>query len=318
MTDGGKPWRRPPAGPYLTPPPVVRKGARTRQGIPTDVKSALDRGLDETVTLVEWLAIDLPALLSAVLPSCGLGDAAAGLVRLAAARIEEGVPFLRRQRAAASDLLAAMRALPPKRAGAAFARRATHRSDVVRSLAASSVAADDEADLSEKLSFARPFAGDRNMGVREIAWEVFRSALRDALPGGLDLLTSWVVDPDPGVRRAAIEGSRPRGVWTFHLEFLKERPEAALPLLEEVRSDPSEYVRKAVGNWLNDAAKSRPDFVRRLAIDWRRGPIDPATERILQRGLRSLTDLPTDRPQEFKKSSKGSKSRGSVRKTNPG
>ena len=314
-----KAWRRPHAEPFTTPPPVARKGARTRAGIPAAVKTALDHGRDETVTLVEWLAVDLPTLLSTVLPDCGFSGAAAeDSAGRAEERIRAGVPFLKRLRAAAVDLLEALRSMPPARAGAAYARLASHRSDVVRGLAASTVAADDAPDLATKLSFARPFAADRNMGVREVAWEIFRTALRDALPGGLDLLQDWVVDPDPGVRRAAIEGSRPRGVWTVHLDVLKERPELALPLLKAVRADPSEYVRKAAGNWLNDAAKSRPEFVRKLATEWRRGAPVPATERILRRGLRSLPDFAPAPPQEFRKSSKGSKSRGSVRKTRPG
>jgi 3-methyladenine DNA glycosylase AlkC len=60
----------------------------------------------------------------------------------------------------------------------------------------------------------------------------------------------------------------------------------ARPLLDALRADRARYVQFSVGNWLNDVAKDNPGWVRAIADDWGRN--DPATARILARGLRSL------------------------------
>jgi len=59
-------------------------------------------------------------------------------------------------------------------------------------------------------------------------------------------------------------------------------------LLEPVRSDPSDYVRRSVGNWLNDASKSRPEWVRSLAAEWRRASKTAETAWIVRHALRTL------------------------------
>lgn len=95
-------------------------------------------------------------------------------------------------------------------------------------------------------------------------------------------------DADPNIRRCAVEGTRPRGVWTAHLEALKQDPEPGLALLEPVRSDPSRYVQNAAANWLNDASKSRPDWVQAVAARWAEESPTKETAYIVNRGLRTL------------------------------
>ena len=49
-----------------------------------------------------------------------------------------------------------------------------------------------------------------------------------------------------------------------------------------------DYVRRAVANWLNDASKSRPAWVRRVGADWSRASKTRETAWIVARALRTL------------------------------
>ena len=78
------------------------------------------------------------------------------------------------------------------------------------------------------------------------------------------------------------------GVWTSHIVELKANPSPALVLLEPVRSDTSRYVQTAVGNWLNDASKSTPEWTTAVAKRWLADSPTPETRWIVNRGLRTL------------------------------
>ncbi len=69
---------------------------------------------------------------------------------------------------------------------------------------------------------------------------------------------------------------------------LKDDPSPGLAVLEPLRSDPSLYVRNSVGNWLNDASKSRPDWVEALCARWRKESPTNETTYIIRRALRTL------------------------------
>ena len=124
--------------------------------------------------------------------------------------------------------------------------------------------------------------------MREIAWDSFRPYVAADLDQALTLLEGWVRDPDPNIRRCAVEGARPRGVWTAHIVALKEEPERGLPLLEPVRSDPSRYVQRAVANWLNDASKSQPDWVKAVCGRWTKESPSRETAWTVEHALRTL------------------------------
>ncbi len=271
--------------PRTTPP--RRRGARRISDIPREVRRALDEGREETITLIEWLAIDAAKLLSHVLPQLGFKrEQSSALVAHAQAIAAEGVTVrVKRVGAMVHQMLAAE---PSRRREELFERLATHRSDMVRAYAAYSLLADATLDLEDRLGRARRFAADRSMSVRECAWDSFRPWIADELPRAIDLLIPWVRHRNPDLRRCATEATRPRGVWTHHLEALKLDPTPGLPLLEPCRSDPSDYVRRSVANWLNDASKTHPDWVRRICARWLRDSPTPETAWITKRAMRTL------------------------------
>lgn len=117
-------------------------------------------------------------------------------------------------------------------------------------------------------------------------------AVRDEIAGDVDtavrLLQAWATHPDPNIRRFASEATRPRGVWCAQIETLKSEPWRGLPLLEPLHADTSRYVQNSVANWLNDAAKTQPEWVREVCVRWSRASTLPATQYIVRRAQRSL------------------------------
>ncbi len=181
----------------------------------------------------------------------------------------------------------------PKKRAAIIRALATHQSDIVRQWAAYLIGIRASVDLCDRLEQIRPFAADHNMSVRECAWMSLRPHVTSELSRALNVLEPWVSDIDPNVRRFAIEITRPRGVWCNHIPELKKAPQAGMALLENVRADPSDYVQRSAGNWLNDAGKSSPGWVKGLCVRWLQESDTPATVRIVRRAMRNIK--PVDR-----------------------
>ncbi|QQO07633.1 DNA alkylation repair protein [Breznakiella homolactica] len=81
-------------------------------------------------------------------------------------------------------------------------------------------------------------------------------------------MLAWSKHENEHVRRLASEGCRPRLPWGQALVKYKKDPKPILPILKQLKADPSPYVRKSVANNLNDIAKTHPDLVVKLAKDW--------------------------------------------------
>lgn len=85
---------------------------------------------------------------------------------------------------------------------------------------------------------------------------------------GMQQMLQWSNHSHHAVRRQASEGCRPRLPWAMALPSLKKDPSSIFPILENLKADESEYVRKSVANNLNDIAKDHPDLVLDLAEKW--------------------------------------------------
>ncbi|UUC91752.1 DNA alkylation repair protein [Comamonas sp. C11] len=251
-----------------------RKGASRSADITPELLRALSLGEIETATLTESLAVDQALLLQAVFPEdwARLEDTAQALGQLGVLKRMECVGAL----------------LWQTLGQAGWERCLTHRSDTARGWACFMADAQPDLTLRQRLDLVRPLADDAHFGVREWAWMGVRPHLAGDLPQAVDALSRWTDHSSERLRRFASEALRPRGVWCSHIAALKQQPEIALPLLEPLRSDASGYVQDSVANWLNDAAKSRPDWVRALCARWLRESPLPATRRICARAQRSL------------------------------
>ncbi len=259
-----------------------RKGARSRADISPALMAALNSGREQTASLSEWLAIDQLALLQQVLGERGLDKATPRIAEQARQLPRLSVNTL-------SQLIGAqLEAL--ERGGKApqlFASLAQHPADRVRGWACYMVRARG-LRLSGTLKAIRPLAADPHFSVREVAWMAVRPHLAAELEQALALLQPWVRSPDANIRRFAVEATRPRGVWCEHIPRLKEEPALGQPLLENLREEPERYVQNSVANWLNDAAKTQPDFVRQLCARWLEQSDSPATRYIARRAQRSF------------------------------
>ena len=113
----------------------------------------------------------------------------------------------------------------------------------------------------------------------------------------LKVIHRWAVDENEHLRRLAAEGTRPRGVWTIHIDAFRKDPRPVLDLLEKLKADDSLYVRKAVANNLNDISKDHPELVLKTTLAWMKAN-DPRTNWILKRACRSL--IKKGHPEVFK------------------
>lgn len=262
----------------------ARKGARSIADIDPQVLEDLHAGRIETASLVEWLALDLAQLVEAVAQDVGLARVSAQVAARAREVAEAGITV--RMRAVGSAVHAAIGT--PKQRERVVAALAAHRSDTVRGFAAYAIDADESFDLAQKLARVRPLAADAHFGVRELAWLAVRPSIATEVERAIEILAVWSRDQDPNVRRFASESTRPRGVWCAHIAVLKEKPALGLPVLEPLASDPSRYVQDSVANWLNDAAKSDPCFVKDLVTRWTSASKSNATSYIARRASRGL------------------------------
>lgn len=99
-------------------------------------------------------------------------------------------------------------------------------------------------------------------------------------------MVRWSKHENLHVRRFASEGSRPRLPWAMAIPALKKDPTPLFPILENLKDDPSEYVRRSVANNLNDIAKDHPDIVLEFARKWR--GTSKQTDAIIKHGCRTL------------------------------
>jgi len=238
-----------------------RKGYIRLRDIPPDLIVLLNRGETETATLTEQTAMDFAVLLGTL---NGWSGNAAGLAREATHQVFSGHGLVKRMELA-GRMLGRYGAFDDREA---LQQLIVHPADTVRGFACFVIALHPELGFADKFTEIRALAADRHFGVREWAWLALRPLVVAAPFEAVALLHEWVFEPDVNLRRFAVEITRPRGVWAKHIAPLQVEPWHALPLLEPCCRDESRYVQDSVANWLNDAARSRPEWVREVCRNW--------------------------------------------------
>lgn len=102
----------------------------------------------------------------------------------------------------------------------------------------------------------------------------------------MEQMYKWSKHENEHIRRLASEGCRPQLPWGQAITSFKKDPTPILPILEQLKTDTSPYVRKSIANNINDISKTHPDLVINLAKDWLGKNED--TNWILKHGCRTL------------------------------
>ncbi len=98
---------------------------------------------------------------------------------------------------------------------------------------------------------------------------------------------AWATDTNYHVRRLASEGTRPRLPWAVRLPMFMQDPTPIIAVLELLKDDDEEYVRRSVANSLNDIAKDHPAVVADIAQRWVTNA-DVNRQRLVRHACRTL------------------------------
>jgi 3-methyladenine DNA glycosylase AlkC len=99
-------------------------------------------------------------------------------------------------------------------------------------------------------------------------------------------MLAWSKHSHRKVRRLASEGIRPRLPWAIALPALKKNPTPILPILENLKQDTCEVVRRSVANNLNDISKDNPATVIQIVEAWK--GLGAETDAIIKHACRTL------------------------------
>ncbi|SNR16877.1 DNA alkylation repair protein [Tenacibaculum jejuense] len=256
-----------------------RKGARSSKDLNPEAIEYLNKGLIETKNLMEWLAVDQLTLLQLVLKSLGK--------KTWFLDFEQAVNNQKKPTANSNTKVIGHTFGVLTNDKNIYDILKNHTSDVVRcwSCWAESLHFDE---IEELLNAMQVYAADTHFGVREVVIFATKERMIEDLDTSITILSSWTTHTDENVRRYAVESLRPVGVWTKKIATFQDNPEKGISLLNPLKSDPSKYVRDAVANWLNDASKSKPEWVLNVCKQWEKKSSSKETAYIIKRALRTI------------------------------
>ena len=259
-----------------------RTGAAKVALVPKNILSLLHSGKIETKNLCETLAVNQVLLYQNTLKELSIDKKEyRDLFKKSDAKI---MALLRQGGLAFFDISQNEK----NREKEIISRISTHQSDIIRSYACFATVHMKANTFVKRAKLIEPFAADSHVSVKECAWMSLRLFIVEDFTKALPVLKKWAKSENASIRRCAIESTRPRGVWCKHFSLLKEQPELAEPLIDIVHNDPSRYVQNSVANWLNDASKHKPKFVKRTLNKWSKLSSSKETDYIIRRASRSI------------------------------
>lgn len=101
------------------------------------------------------------------------------------------------------------------------------------------------------------------------------------------LLNTWSKDPSYHVRRLVSEGTRPSLPWATKVDVINKNLNRNIQLLEKLKNDSDEYVRKSLANHLNDISKIDEDLMLRTCERWSK-PNDLNMQKLIRHACRTL------------------------------
>jgi len=256
-----------------------RKGARSLKDIKPEVIEYLNKGLVDTKNLMEWLATDQLALLKVVLKQIDKSDWFDHFEQIVNEQIKPTANSTAKLIGQTFGTLSSNKKI--------YKILKAHTSDLVRAWScwAESIHFDNTDSL---LKAMKPYAADSHFGLREVVIFATKDRLIEDLDKSIKMLLQWVEDSDENIRRYAVEAMRPIGVWTKKIPSFQVDPSQGFPLIESLYADPSKYVRDSVGNWLNDASKSNPEWVKAICEKWGLGSNAKETAYIIKKAMRTI------------------------------
>ena len=106
---------------------------------------------------------------------------------------------------------------------------------------------------------------DANWRVQEVLAKAFDEFCKNTgYEKALPTIDEWLQNANLNTRRAVTEGLR---IWTSR-PYFKENPNEAIRRIANLKEDPSEYVRKSVGNALRDISKKFPELIKNELDNW--------------------------------------------------
>lgn len=101
------------------------------------------------------------------------------------------------------------------------------------------------------------------------------------------IMLKWSKDKSVHVRRLASEGMRINLPWAKKSTVCMDEFHTYKQILNNLKSDPSKFVQKSVGNNLNDLYKNFPNKANEIIRDWQKKTPSKQTQWIINHGLRS-------------------------------